>query len=169
MNSVQYVHIIQYETMGLIIKMDRFGKGWWKMSFWFFDWFSNIDKVEMDEDCNWMNNSNIYTTVDFVFPCDWSENNAGKVSTRFEYFLSGFASFFDSENNYNVIRSDILNKPTAIEQQMLSRITSIDSVNHFPTNTYKTKWDIQIIAHYKYEQRLAAFKRNLHELWQRTI
>ena len=72
-------------------------------------------------------------------------------------------------NDYTAIRYTLLEKPTALEQQMLSRISSIETVKHTSTTSKKTHWDERLIIHYNHEERLATFKKNLHKLWQRTI
>ncbi len=71
-----------------------------------------------------------------------------------------------------------MEKQTIGEQQLLYRIaTIVDNDKNAPTNDKlienklkkQEKWNTCLIVHYKHEQRLAAYKKDLHQIWNNTF
>lgn len=77
-------------------------------------------------------------------------------------------SVIDDENEYTSIRSELLEQLTRSERQTLYSISTITEREQERTNE-ESKWNRCLIVHYKHEQRLAAFKRDLHRLWNETF
>jgi hypothetical protein len=74
----------------------------------------------------------------------------------------------DDHNEYASIRAKIVEQPTSAEQQALSRIATITKQDQDGMKR-ESKWDRCLIVHYKHEQRLAAFKKDLHRLWNEAF
>ena len=74
----------------------------------------------------------------------------------------------DDENDYVAMRSKLLEQPTSAEQQVLSRIATMAHQDKDRMEV-ENKWDKCLIVHYTHEQRLAAFKKDLHRLWDQTF
>jgi hypothetical protein len=68
-----------------------------------------------------------------------------------------------------------LEKQTIGEQQLLYRIATMpDNDKNAPTNIEnklkkQEKWNTCLIVHYKHEQRLASYKKDLHQIWNNTF
>jgi len=85
---------------------------------------------------------------------------------------------FGSENNFQIIRSNLLNKPTIAEHQIASRIAktiNLHSNNTLDDPLVKTrlakpsKWINNLIIHYTHENRLESSKKDIHELWDHVF
>lgn len=81
---------------------------------------------------------------------------------------SRLVAVIEDEHEYASIRSKLLEQPTNVEQQVLSRIATIGNANG-ETKDGDSKWDRCLIVHYNHEQRLASFKKDLHRLWEVTF
>jgi hypothetical protein len=82
------------------------------------------------------------------------------------------------ENQFFKVRIQLLEKQTVGEQQLLYRIGTItDNDKNEPTNDKiiqhklqkHDKWNTCLIVHYKHEQRLASYKKELHQIWNNTF
>ena len=71
----------------------------------------------------------------------------------------------DDDNEYEAIRSQLLQQPTSVEQQVLSRIATMTDLPQNDEKKGESKWDRCLIVHYNHEQRLAGFRRDVHRLW----
>ena len=75
----------------------------------------------------------------------------------------------EDDNEYDAIRSQLLQQPTNVEQQVLSRIATIADLQQGDGKKGESKWDRCLIVHYNHEQRLAGFRRDVHRLWDDTF
>jgi predicted transcriptional regulator len=71
----------------------------------------------------------------------------------------------NDQHQYTAMRSELLKVPTNVEHQVLSRIATIERHHQDTIDTTKSKWDRSLTVHYHHEQRLATFKKDLHQLW----
>ncbi len=87
-------------------------------------------------------------------------------------WISSTIPLLETENDFIFIRSYLLHRPTAIEQQIATRITeAIDSIYHDPTNDPfdqislkpKSEWIEKLIIHYAHEARPTTYKRDIHQ------
>ncbi len=71
-----------------------------------------------------------------------------------------------------------MEKQTIGEQQLLYRIATVtDNDKNEPPNDKiiqnklqkHDKWNTCLIIHYKHEQRLASYKKDLHQIWNNTF
>jgi hypothetical protein len=64
-----------------------------------------------------------------------------------------------------------LEKQTIGEQQLSYRIATIADHDKIIENKLKKqdKWNTCLIVHYKHEQRLAGYKKDLHQIWNNTF
>ena len=69
------------------------------------------------------------------------------------------------ENQYEATRFELLQKPTSLEHQVLSRIASINNVAPAQAIEKKKKRDRRLIIHYYYERRFVTLPRDIHQLW----
>jgi len=74
----------------------------------------------------------------------------------------------DDENEYLSIRFELLKQPTSAEHQVLSRIGTIAKQDQDAMKG-ESKLDRCLIVHYQHEQRLVAFKKDLHRLWNEAL
>lgn len=83
-----------------------------------------------------------------------------------------------TENDLRFMRPYILNRPTAMEHQLASRIAkTIDPQKNAPIDdplvqirlNKQSNYTRNLIIHYTYEARLAAYKKHIHELWDQTF
>jgi hypothetical protein len=81
-------------------------------------------------------------------------------------------------NDFLFVRSYILNRPTATEYQIASRIAkTIDSLknNTIDDPLVRTRLnkvsnsDRNLIIHYTHEARLATYKKHIHQLWDQIF
>jgi hypothetical protein len=84
----------------------------------------------------------------------------------------------NSQNDFDLIRCMLLNKPTIPEYQTASQIEKTIAPNskHVDENpsmqgrlTKQTKFDTNLIIHYTYEKRLQSNKKEIHQLWNQTF
>ncbi len=80
---------------------------------------------------------------------------------------------FETDNNFQFVRSYLLNRPTVTDQQIASRIAkTIDSMNHNTADhppvriqlQRKSKSITNLIIHYVHEARLTSYKQDIHKL-----
>ncbi len=92
--------------------------------------------------------------------------------------MSSIIPLLQTENDFIFISSYLLNRPTATERQIATRITKVvDSIRHDPNNdpldqiSLKTKseWIENLIIQYAHEARLTTYKRDIHQLWDQTF
>ncbi len=81
-------------------------------------------------------------------------------------------------NDFQFVRSYILNRPTTTEHQVASRIAKpMDSHTNDTTddplvrNQLKNLFDSDrnLIIHYTHEARLATYKKHIHQLWDQIF
>jgi hypothetical protein len=87
--------------------------------------------------------------------------------------ISTIIPFIENEHDFIFIRGQILNKLTATEHQIASRIVqTIDPNNNGMVDDplvqmrhrRESKWTTNLIIHYKHEARFATFKSSLLQL-----
>ncbi len=80
--------------------------------------------------------------------------------------ISSIIPFIDNEQEFMFVRDRLLNRPTATEHQIASRIVqTIDPNNNDTVDdplvqirlNRQSKWATNLIIHYKHEQRLASY------------
>lgn len=71
----------------------------------------------------------------------------------------------DDDNQYTASRSELLEKPTNLEYQVLSRIARIDDPHQPTLLTKNNTSDRTLMIHYHHEQRFATFRKDVHRLW----
>jgi hypothetical protein len=85
---------------------------------------------------------------------------------------------FNNENDFAAIHRYLLNIPTIHEHQIASRIAKTinsdnnDMVHNSLVNTklnQESKWNTSLIIHYTHEARLSTYKKDIHQLWNRTF
>jgi hypothetical protein len=83
--------------------------------------------------------------------------------------ISSIIPLLETENDFIFIRSYLLDRSTATEQRIATRITkAVDSILHDPTNypldqislKPKSEWIENLIIHYAHETRLTTYRRN---------
>ncbi len=83
-----------------------------------------------------------------------------------------------SENDFAFIRRILLTKPTIPQHQIASRIAQTTNVNSeeqvpYPSVkerlTEQTENNMNLIVHSKHEKRLAANKKEIHQIWNQTF
>ncbi len=79
-----------------------------------------------------------------------------------------------TENYFTFVRSNVLNKPTAIEHQIASRIAkAIDPLQNETIDDPLVRMWINreltsfhyLIIHYTHEERFGTSKKDIHQLW----
>jgi hypothetical protein len=80
--------------------------------------------------------------------------------------ISSIIPFIDNEQDFMFIRDRLLNRPTATEHQIASRIVqTIDPKNNETVDNplvqirlnQQSKWATNLILHYKHEQRFTSY------------
>ncbi len=83
-----------------------------------------------------------------------------------------------SEHHFQLIRSYILNRPTANQHEFASRLANamdendqhtIDDPLAKATLNNQSKRKNNLILHYTHEARLATYKPAIHQLWNRMV
>jgi hypothetical protein len=105
------------------------------------------------------------------------------IYTRFKEFFRRYTSsslsssiqpFFKNQNEFNNIRSQLLDQQTSAEKQIQSRIDKAKSYNNTPEPNHtknqqqlskQDKWNSRLTVHYTPEQRLANNKKDFHQTW----
>jgi hypothetical protein len=84
----------------------------------------------------------------------------------------------DNEPDFMSIRNHLLNKSTATEHQITSRIAkTIDPNSNDKVDgplvqqrlRQKSKWIDKLIIHYTHEARFESSKKDIHQLWNQTF
>jgi hypothetical protein len=87
--------------------------------------------------------------------------------------ISSIIPFIDNKQHFMLKRARLLNKATATEHQIASRIVkTIDPNKNDIVDDplvqmrfhQKSKWVTNMIIHYTHEARLASYKKNIHQL-----
>jgi hypothetical protein len=80
-------------------------------------------------------------------------------------------SWIEKESQFLTVRTQLLEKQTIGEQQLLYRIATIADHDKIIENKLKKqeKWNTCLIVHYTHEQRLAGYKKDLHQIWNNTF
>lgn len=68
------------------------------------------------------------------------------------------------DNQYAALLSDLLEKLTAIEHQILSRIAKSEGAHRSTVDAKKKERDRCHIAHYHHEQRFTTLRKEVHRL-----
>jgi hypothetical protein len=85
---------------------------------------------------------------------------------------------FESETFFEIIRSNLLNKPTVAEHQIASRIAKTIDLHGNNTEddplvkrrlAKTSKWINNLIIHYTHENRFESSKKDIHELWDHVF
>lgn len=90
---------------------------------------------------------------------------------------------FETESYFQLIRSNLLHKPTVADLQIASRLATVTNQMNisYPELTRSTIDDISkekqhsalhtdnLIIHYTHEGRFQTFKRDVHHLWKETF
>lgn len=103
------------------------------------------------------------------------------IHSRFTKFLQNnfpngsIIPLIESKCYFEMIRSNLLNRPTPTELQMAARIARATDQHSIeksdPTSAVsskqkqKSKWDSNLIIHYKHEKRFETLKKDIHQLW----
>ena len=92
---------------------------------------------------------------------------------------STILSWIEYEKQFYQIRTQLLKQQTNVEQQVQDRISSItdqsdeeqtkDKHNPNKAQQKQDKWNKCLIIHYTHEQRLASYKRDIHQIWDATF
>jgi len=92
--------------------------------------------------------------------------------------ISSIIPLFETENNFQFVRSYLLNRTTVTEQQIACRIAkTIDYTNHDKPNDPLVRIHLKrasksinnLIIHYVHEARLTSYKKDIHELWDQIF
>jgi hypothetical protein len=87
-------------------------------------------------------------------------------------------SWIEKESQFLAVRPKLLEKQTIGEEQLLYRIaTMADNDKNAATNDKivenelqkQEKWNTCLIIHYKHEQHLVSYKKDLHQIWNNTF
>jgi len=87
-------------------------------------------------------------------------------------------SWIENENQYLTLRTQLLKQQTTSQQQLLFRVSTIidkDQNEQAKDQTIQDKIhneeksNKRLILHYRHEQRLASYKKDLHQIWNNTF
>ena len=91
---------------------------------------------------------------------------------------SSIMTWVENEKQYIPMRAELLKQKTNVEHQLLYRISTItdqdnsgqvkEKVNQSKQQR-QDKCDKCLIIHYTHEQRLASYKRDVHQIWDETF
>jgi hypothetical protein len=82
------------------------------------------------------------------------------------------------ETQFIIIRRKILNTPTIAEMYLTARVAGTSGTNNVDPSEKtvignqplsESRRESQLIIHYTHEQRLQQYKRDIHQLWNRTF
>lgn len=85
---------------------------------------------------------------------------------------------FQTENDFQFIRSNFLNRPTAAELQIAARIGKLgdqnnndldDTLSVLIKSKQTSKSHDNLIVHYTHEKRFETVKKDIHQLWNQMF
>jgi hypothetical protein len=106
------------------------------------------------------------------------------IYNRFNLFFNHYPTkstilpLLNNENNFATFHRLFLNQPTIHEHQIASRIAktinpdkndTVDNPAVERKRNKQSKWLNNLIIHYTHEKRLAAYKQDIHEIWNHTF
>jgi hypothetical protein len=104
------------------------------------------------------------------------------INNRFKQFLhsklynKSIIPLFEAESAFQLIRFNLLNKPTVAEHQIASRIAratdhqdeKLSVVTEAEKQSIISDVD-KLIIHYTHEKRFESFKKDIHRLWDKIF